>query len=108
MTATPTKRKSSQPKQHERRLHLDRRAAALAAVNPDDTTADTDLLTTAELAAWLGVTKAWVELGRVKNFGPPYLRLSAQMIRYRRSEVKAWLQERSFRHTGQYAAAEQS
>ena len=71
-------------------------------------TADTDLLTTAELAAWLGVTKAWVELGRVKNFGPPYLRLSAQMIRYRRSEVKAWLQERSFRHTGQYAAAEQS
>jgi predicted DNA-binding transcriptional regulator AlpA len=75
-----------------RRHHLDRRANELAAQgagHPDD------LLSTPELAAWLGCSRLWVELGRVEGYGPAFVQVGPKMIRYRRSDVLAWLASRS-------------
>lgn len=81
-------------------LHLDRRADRLivygaAAGAPDD------LLETIAVAAWFGVSKQWLEIGRHRGYGPPFLRLSGR-IRYRRSAVIAWLDERSHHRTSEY------
>jgi len=64
---------------------------------------DDDLLTTMQLAGWLGVSEQWSELGRSKNYGPPFQRLAPQMVRYQRGSVKAWLKQREFTHTAPYA-----
>lgn len=53
----------------ERRLHLDKRAETLVAIAPEGS--DDDLLSTVQIAGWLGVTAQWVELGRAKGYGPP-------------------------------------
>ncbi len=53
--------------------HLDRRAAEIADKgrqgDPDE------LLTTEETAAWLGVSRQWLEIGRSKKYGPAYVRV---------------------------------
>jgi predicted DNA-binding transcriptional regulator AlpA len=82
------------------RLHLDKRAAALAAVVTDDN-AD-ELLTTPATAAWLGVSTAWLENARHRGYGPPFERLGPRTIRYLRSRVLYWLNERSHRATSEY------
>jgi predicted DNA-binding transcriptional regulator AlpA len=80
------------PKQH----HLDRRAARLieqGAGGPDD------LITTSELAEWLGVSTQWCEIARHKGVGPKWIACSTRRIRYRRSDVLAWLAERTRQST---------
>ncbi|HUS96768.1 MAG TPA: hypothetical protein VMX97_08530 [Hyphomicrobiaceae bacterium] len=85
--------------------HLDRRAARLmedtAEGHPDD------LLTTAELAEWLGTSRQWLEIGRCKsgNYGPPFIRLGPKQIRYRRCDVVRWLEERAYWRTTEYPAS---
>ncbi len=72
-------------------LHLDKRADVLIELahgNPDD------LLTTKELAAWFGVSVQWVELGRMRGYGPPPTYLSQRCVRYHRQVVLDWLDER--------------
>jgi predicted DNA-binding transcriptional regulator AlpA len=84
------------------RHHLDRRAdkiASVAGVGADD-----DLLTTRQVANWLGMSEQWVEIGRVKNFGPKFTRLGPRTIRYRRGDVLAWLNSRTHDSTAEYAA----
>ena len=82
--------------------HLDRRAHKLkedgAAGHPDD------LLTTTELASWLGTSRQWLEIGRCKsgNYGPTYLRLGPKQIRYRRRDVVRWLEQRAYSCTTEY------
>ena len=44
--------------------HLDRRAHQIAAV--DQGGSGDDLLTTAEVAQWFGVSEAWLAIGRAK------------------------------------------
>ena len=82
------------------RHHLDRRAAELAAAaaanDPDE------LLTTAAVAEWLGLSTQWLEIGRSKGYGPRYVRLSTRRVRYLRAEVLAWLAERTCRSTADY------
>lgn len=85
-------------------LHLDRRAARLAA-EPGD---DDDLLSTPELALWFGVSTQWAEIGRTKGYGPPFERLGAKVIRYRRGAVRAWLDARSHTGTADYRRAKAS
>lgn len=64
-------------------------------------TTTTDLLTPAEVAEMLGVQEqtltAWRARGR---YGLPYIKIGRR-IRYRRADVEAWLQERTFGHTGE-------
>jgi hypothetical protein len=82
-----------------RNHHLDRRADNLIAEgagNPDD------LLTTEEVAAWLHVSMQWLEIGRHHGYGPPYVRISPRMIRYRRGDVLTWLAGRTHTSTADY------
>jgi predicted DNA-binding transcriptional regulator AlpA len=72
--------------------HLDRRADRIAEEGDGN---DDDLLTSRELADWLGLTADWVELGRSKNYGPKFIRLASRVVRYRRGDVIAWLRERA-------------
>src|SRR5512140_323436 len=99
--AVPTKSKSTKQKpQHAHttgRLQLDKRAGKLAA----EEGGDDELLNTTALAEWLGVSVQWVEIGRHKNFGPPF-QLLGSLIRYRRGAVKAWLREREHRCIAEY------
>jgi hypothetical protein len=83
-----------------RKHHLDRRAASLATVSgPDD-----ELLTTRKLAEWLCVSIQWLEIGRHKGYGPPYIRLGPRDIRYRRGDARAWLAARVHASTAEYQA----
>jgi predicted DNA-binding transcriptional regulator AlpA len=63
---------------------------------------DEDLLTVAALAAWLGVSTEWLEIGRSKGYGPPFIRVGPNSIRYRRDDVRAWLAERRHLRTSEY------
>lgn len=55
-----------------------------------------DLLTTAELAALLGLKPHTIHQRRYRGDSlPRSITLSANVIRYRRSEVEAWLEAHS-------------
>ncbi len=78
--------------------HLDRRAGSLIAAGegcPDD------LLSTTDLAAWLGVSNQFLEIGRSRGYGPLWVALAPRCVRYRRSDVLRWLDERTRAHTGE-------
>ena len=85
-----------------RRLHLDRRANRLieygaAAGAPDD------LLTTQQVADWIGYSKQWLEIGRHRGYGPPFVKVGTNgRVRYRRSDVIEWLAERTHQRTSEY------
>ena len=77
-------------------LHLDRRAASLLAVEaPGDY-----LLTTDELAAWLAVHPVTVKRWRRQGVGPRGLRAGLRALRFKKSDVLAWLKERAEQHGG--------
>ncbi len=77
------------PKSH----HLDRRAAAivdlLTARDPDQ------MLTTVETAELLGCSVSFLEIGRIRGYGPPSQKITPRMVRYRRGDVLAWVRERA-------------
>jgi predicted DNA-binding transcriptional regulator AlpA len=75
------------------RHHLDRRIDQISS-SPCAAGSDDDLLTTKEMARWLGVSVQWLETGRMKGWGPPFLKLGPKMIRYHRGSGRQWLQSR--------------
>jgi predicted DNA-binding transcriptional regulator AlpA len=81
--------------------HLDKRAGRLAeegaAGSPDE------LLNTVATAQWLGISRQRLESWRSEGGGPPFIRISHRCVRYRRSQVLAWLKEREVAHTSQLA-----
>jgi predicted DNA-binding transcriptional regulator AlpA len=81
--------------------HLDRRAMAIA--EGAEAQSPNELLSTPALADWFGVSVQWVEIGRHKGYGPPFVRLGSRRIRYRRDAVLAWLKERTHASTAEYA-----
>jgi predicted DNA-binding transcriptional regulator AlpA len=82
-----------------RKHHLDRRASTLAEIGAG---APDDLLPTKAVADWLGVSSQFLEIGRHKGYGPKFVRIGPARIRYRRADVLAWLEERTFASTSQY------
>ena len=82
------------------RHHIDRRAGDVAGAAADRN--PEELLTTAGTAEWLGISSQWLEIARHGGYGPRYVRLSPRRIRYRRSDVLAWLEERSHRAVAEY------
>jgi hypothetical protein len=87
------------PPQHH---HIDRRAAQIVA-STDDNDAD-DLLSTGDTAGWLGVSTQFLEIGRSRGYGPPFVRLGSRKVMYRRSDTIAWLKKRTFTSTKEYNA----
>jgi hypothetical protein len=73
-----------------KKLHLDRRAGALADQGKGS---DDDYLSTSELATWLGVTAKWLANGRVYGWGPPFLHVGG-FVKYRRGACRKWLLQR--------------
>lgn len=49
------------------------------------------LLTPKEVASICGVTPRTVGDWRQKGEGPPYVKLSSRVVRYRREDVLAWI-----------------
>jgi predicted DNA-binding transcriptional regulator AlpA len=86
------------PKTH----HLDKRATRLI---PEIGDGD-DLLTTEEVAELFGVSPIWVEIGRSKNYGPPFVWLSGRAVRYRRADLRKWLKSRVHASTAEYRRSE--
>ena len=84
-----------------RHHHLDRRADQIAAEGAGN--AD-DLLTTTDLAEWLGVSTQWLEIGRSKGYGPLFVVIGPRRIRYRRDDVMRWLRQRTHAATAEYGA----
>jgi predicted DNA-binding transcriptional regulator AlpA len=81
-------------------LHIDKRADALIPAVGED---DDQLLKTPEAAKLLGVSVQWLEIGRSKGFGPPFIRMGARFVRYRKDSLRAWLKERAeHRCTSEY------
>jgi predicted DNA-binding transcriptional regulator AlpA len=85
-----------------RKHHLDKRADRLIEYGAGK---DDDLLTTQQVADWLTVSIQWLEIGRVNNYGPRFVRLAPRNIRYRRSDVRRWLQSRVHASTSEYSAS---
>ena len=83
------------------RHHLDRRADHIAQAGVAAGDAD-DLLNTRTLADWLGVSVQFLEIGRHRGYGPPFIRLSTRRVRYKRSDVLDWLAERTHAVTAEY------
>jgi hypothetical protein len=88
--------------ENSRRLHLDRRVEAIIAATGEGS--DDDLLTTLQVANWLGTSPQWVELGRAKGYGPPFVRIAPQVVRYQRRAVLEWLKDREYARTSEYTA----
>ena len=78
---------------------IDKRADAVVAKSKGD--AD-DLLPTQAVAKWLDVSDEFLEVGRCKGYGPPFIRMGTRRIRYRRADVVQWLKSRTYQSTSQY------
>ena len=86
----------------KRRFHLDCRAHHILATEPaagighnQPPPEPDDLLTTAQVAAWLGVSVQFLEAGRAKGYGPDWVRLGPRAIRYTRIKVRKFLRDRA-------------
>ena len=75
------------------RHHIDRRAREIIDQLAIDL-ADDFLLTTLQCANWLGVSTQFLELGRIKGYGPPAVDIAPRVVRYRKNSVLQWLLER--------------
>ena len=99
-TAIPISASPRQPRgPPPRKFHLDKRIDSIV----DAPGGDDDLLTAAEVAAWLGVSVQWVDIGRSEGYGPPFQKLGDRLVRYHRAKVKAWLLARTHYSTSEYA-----
>ncbi|MBK7362182.1 MAG: DNA-binding protein [Micavibrio sp.] len=54
------------------------------------------------MAKLLGVSTQWLEIGRVHGYGPPFIKLTPRMVRYRIGDVKKWLADRVYHSTSEY------
>lgn len=67
-----------------------------------------DLMTSKEVATFLGVKPNTLEIWRSQGKGPPYLKLGdapQAAVRYLRSAVAAWAARRAFSSTSEHTAA---
>ena len=81
--------------------HLDKRTEQLIAAGEEAGSAD-QLLTTPQAADWLAVSTQFLEIGRVKGYGPPFVALAPRAIRYKRGDVLEWLRGRTHSSTAEY------
>jgi hypothetical protein len=59
-------------------------------------------LTTVQAAAYLGVSRQTLEIGRHKGTGPMYCRpAESRLVRYFRPDLDAWMQDNRRQHTAE-------
>lgn len=51
------------------------------------------LATRKEIEADYGISARWLELAAHRGEGPPMVKISRRMVRYRRDDIEAWLAE---------------
>ena len=73
------------------RHHLDRRAAQIVAASVASNDDPDRLMTTRATAAWIGVSKSWLDKGRIDDYGPPFFK-EGSIVRYRRGTVRDYLE----------------
>jgi hypothetical protein len=75
--------------------HLDKYAAdfipRLAERDPNE------LLTTEAVSRLLHVSIQWLEIGRIRDYGPPWVKVGPRMVRYPNGKLVKWLVARSMR-----------
>lgn len=62
------------------------------------------LLSPAKAAALLGASIRTLEGWRVRGGGPPYIRISSRMLRYRRGDLIQFIESRRLKSTSEYCA----
>jgi hypothetical protein len=70
-----------------------------------------DLLDNEQTAALLGIKPNTLEIWRCKGKGPRFVKLGREKqspIRYRRTDVAAWIEAQSFASTSAYSPAAQA
>jgi predicted DNA-binding transcriptional regulator AlpA len=67
--------------------------------NPDP------LLTEAQAGSYIGYSQRTLAGWRYKGGGPVYIRVSATSVRYRLSDLEAWIAERRRRSTSDFGPA---
>lgn len=82
--------------------HLDRRAQKL--IDEEKNSNPDDLLNTRQVAEWFGCSEQWLETGRIKGFGPKFIRIGPRQIRYRKKDVLSWLADRCHQSTSEYGS----
>lgn len=55
---------------------------------------DSDMLDQKEAAPLIGVSPFTLNRWRHERFGPPFIRISARCVKYRRGDVETWLERR--------------
>lgn len=73
-------------------------AAALLKSPPSTAINDDDdaLLDTAAAAIFIGnVSHQYLELGRLKGYGPPYIKVTSRLVRYRMGDLREYLKKRT-------------
>ena len=82
------------------KFYIDRWADQIAAVIAADESAA--LLSTAELAKFLRISEQFLATARCRGEGPPWVRIG-RSIRYQKTDVVRWLNERTYQNTSGYA-----
>lgn len=59
------------------------------------------LLSRDQIQAEYGLSRRWLELAALRGDGPPMVKISAKMVRYRRAEFEAWLKARTVQSTSE-------
>jgi predicted DNA-binding transcriptional regulator AlpA len=59
-----------------------------------------EYLKTKQAARYLGLSTQFLEIARHKGDGPPYLKMS-KAVRYKRSDLDAWMEGFRQRHTSE-------
>ena len=78
-------------------LQFDKRAGQLLSLDPNT------LLTIPETAQVLDCSSEWLKIRRRNGHGPRFVRIGARRIRYRVSDLHAWLAERTHSSISEYA-----
>ena len=61
------------------------------------------LLTTAEVAGFLGCSKSWLNQARWNGRGPHFVKIGHK-VGYRPEDIESWLEQNRFRNTTEYSA----
>ena len=60
-----------------------------------------ELLSRDQIEAEYGLGRRWLELAAIRGDGPPMVKISWRMVRYKRADLENWLTARTVTSTSQ-------